>query len=118
MLVGRYEIVKERCMEIYIEEKRNIKSKIKSKKEVNDQFKRNMKRDVSESRNLWKEVGKVKNYIKIKDRTRRMMCMRLRRSIFRVCIICLQKSGLKSIFGFCGTVVIYWEESISRTGVE
>ena len=67
------EETKERCMEVYREEKKVKRCIIHSKKKVNEQFGRKMKEDVNVNRILfWKEVsnrkrGKVKSCSRIKD---------------------------------------------------
>src|SRR5678816_3363100 len=54
---------KERCLEVYKEEKRNTKRCIhRRKEEVNEQFGRRMNEDIQGNRKLfWKEARKVKN---------------------------------------------------------
>src|SRR5678816_3272894 len=54
---------KERCLELYKEEKRNTKRCIRRRKqEVNEQFGRRMNEDIQGNRKLfWKEARKVKN---------------------------------------------------------
>ena len=71
---ARDEETKERCMEVYREEKRKVKSCIyQSKKKVNEQFGRKMNEDMNENRKLfWKKVnnsneGKVESCSRIKD---------------------------------------------------
>ena len=68
------EDAKERCMEVYKEEKRKVKMCIyQNKKEVNEQFWRKTNQDVYGNRKLfWKEVskvngGKVENCSRVKD---------------------------------------------------
>ena len=68
-------IVKENCMAIYKEEKRNVKRCIyQNTKEKNDQLRRKMNQGVSRNIYLFRkelsttEGGKIKNYSKIKDR--------------------------------------------------
>ena len=68
-------IVKENCMDIYKEERRNVKRCIyQNTKEKNDQLRRKMNQDVSRNIYLFrKELSttkgrKMKNYSKIKDR--------------------------------------------------
>ena len=64
---------KERCMEVYREEKRVKCSTYQSKKKVNEQFERKMNQDVNENRKLfWKHVinakrGKIVSCSRIKD---------------------------------------------------
>ena len=54
MLTPSNEEAKERCMETYKEEKRNVKRYIyQSKKKVNEQFRRKMKEDVNGNRKLF-----------------------------------------------------------------
>ena len=61
ILGARNEAAKERCMEVYKEEKRNVKRCIYFiKRRVNEKFGRNMSQDVIGSRKLfWKKVIKV-----------------------------------------------------------
>ena len=74
MLGARDEDARERCLEVYKEEKRKVIRFIyQSKKEVKEQFGRKMNKDVNGNRKLfWKEVskangGKVENSNRIKD---------------------------------------------------
>ena len=73
---ARDEVAKERCMEVYIEEKRMVKRCLKylSKKDVNEHFGRKINQDVDGNRKFffWKEAvkvnkGKVKSCSRIKD---------------------------------------------------
>ena len=61
VLGARDEAAKERCIDMYREEKRKVKRCIyQSKKKVNEQFGRKMNQDVNGKRKLfWKEVNKV-----------------------------------------------------------
>ena len=75
MLGARNEDAKERCLEVYKEEKRKVKKCIyQSKEEVQKQFGRKMNQDVNGNRKLfWKEVskangGNVENNNKINGR--------------------------------------------------
>src|SRR5678816_4840484 len=63
VLKANDEVSKERCLELYKEEKRNTKRCIrKRKQEVNEQFERRMNEDIQGNRKLfWKEARKVKN---------------------------------------------------------
>ena len=63
VLKANDEVSKERCLELYKEEKRNAKRCIrKRKEEVNEQFGRRMNGDIQGNRKLfWKEARKVKN---------------------------------------------------------
>ena len=68
MLGARDAGARERCLEVYKEEKRNVKRRIyQSKEEVQEQFGRKMNQDVNGNRKLfWREVikangGKVEN---------------------------------------------------------
>ena len=58
-MVARNEETKERCMEAYIEEKRQVKSCIiQSKEKVNEQYERKMNEDVNGNMKfLWKKVN-------------------------------------------------------------
>ena len=71
---------RERCFEVYKEEKRKVKRSIyQIKKEVQKQFGRKLNQDVNgDWILLWKEVskakeGKVKNSSRIKDRNGRLV---------------------------------------------
>ena len=73
VLGARGENARDRCLEVYKEEKRKIKRCIyQSKEEVQEQFGRMMNQDVNGNRKLfWKEVskanrGKVENSNRIK----------------------------------------------------
>ena len=59
---ARDEDAKERCLEVYKEEKRKVKRGIyQTKKKVNEQFGRKMNEDVNGNRKFfWKEVSNVK----------------------------------------------------------
>src|SRR5678815_1668645 len=63
VLKANDEVSKERCLELYKEEKRNTKRCIrKRKEELNEQFGRRMNGDIQGNRKLfWKEVRKVRN---------------------------------------------------------
>src|SRR5678815_1288391 len=63
VLKANDEVSKERCLELYKEEKRNTKRCIRRRKqEVNEQFGRRMNEDIQGNRKLfWKEARKVKN---------------------------------------------------------
>ena len=74
MLAASDEKVKQRCIEVYREEKRKIKRCIiQCKKKVNEQFGRKRSDDVNGNRKLfWKEVsngngGKAESCSRIKD---------------------------------------------------
>ena len=74
MLGARDEDARERCLEVYKEEKGKVKRCIyHSKNEVQKQFGRRMNQDVNGNRKLfWKEVskangGKAENSNRIKD---------------------------------------------------
>ena len=80
MLGVRYEDARERCLEVYREEKREVKRCIyQSKEEIQEQFGRKMNQDVNGNRKLfWKEVskmnvGKVENSNRSKDRNGRLI---------------------------------------------
>ena len=69
------DVAKDRCMEVYKEEKRKVKSCIyQSEKEVNEQFRRKMNQDVDGNRILFlKDMSKVnrrkvESYSRIKAR--------------------------------------------------
>src|SRR5678815_67152 len=63
VLKANDEVSRERCLELYKEEKRNTKRCIcRRKEEVNKQFGRRMNGDIQGNRKLfWKEARKVKN---------------------------------------------------------
>src|SRR5678815_2009777 len=63
VLKANDEVSKERCLELYKEEKRNTKRCIRRRRqEVNEQFGRRMNGDIQGNRKLfWKEARKVKN---------------------------------------------------------
>src|SRR5678816_1162189 len=63
VLKANDEVSKERCLELYKEEKRNTKRCIRRRKEeVNEQFERRMNGDLQGNRKLfWKKARKVKN---------------------------------------------------------
>ena len=80
MLGVRYEDARERCLEVYRGEKREVKRCIyQSKEEIQEQFGRKMNQDVNGNRKLfWKEVskmnvGKVENSNRSKDRNGRLI---------------------------------------------
>ena len=80
MLGARDEDARDRCLEIYKEEKRKVKRCLyQSKKEVQEQFGRKMNQNVSGNRKLfWKEVSKVnggkgENSNRIKDGNGRLV---------------------------------------------
>ena len=80
MFGARDEDVKERCLEVYKEEKRKVKRCIyQRKKEVREQFRRKMNQYVNGNRKLfWKEVskangGKVENCSRIKNVNRMLV---------------------------------------------
>ena len=90
------EDAKERCKEVYREEKRKVKMYIyQSKKKVNKLLVRKMNEDVNGNRKLfWKEVsdakgGKVESCSRIKDENwrERIKCEGSGRSILKTCII-------------------------------
>ena len=85
MLGASDEEAKERCMEAYREEKRNVEKCIyQSKKIVNEQFGGKMNKDVNGNRKLfWKEVSNAKGGWH-KGRTN---CEISGRSILKICII-------------------------------
>ena len=62
MLAASDEEVKERCIEVYREEKKNVKRCIyQSRKRISDQFGRKMNKDVNGNMKLfWKEVSNAK----------------------------------------------------------
>ena len=70
VLAASDEETKERCMEVYREEKRKVKRCIiLSKKKVNEQFGRKMNEDVNGNRKqFWKEVSNAKG----EDRSRKI----------------------------------------------
>ena len=79
VLGAKDEDAKERCLEVYNEEKRKVKRFIyQSKEEVQEKFGRKINQDVNENRKLfWKEVrkahgGKVENCSRMKDENRRL----------------------------------------------
>ena len=79
-MVASYEKTKERCMEVYREEKREVKRCImQRKKKVNEQFRKKKNEDVNGNRKLfWKEVsnakgGKVECCSRIKDGNGRLV---------------------------------------------
>ena len=61
-LAASNEGTKERCREVYREEKRKVKTCIiQSKKKVNEQFRRKMNEDLNGNKKLfWKEVSNAK----------------------------------------------------------
>ena len=80
LLGARDEDARERCLEVYKEEKRKVKRCIyQSKKEIQEQLGRKINQDVNGNRKLfWKEVnkvngGNVENSKLIKDGNRRLV---------------------------------------------
>ena len=79
LLGARDEDARERCLEVYKEEKRKVKKFIyQSKEEVQEQFGRKVNQDLNGNRELfWKEVskangGKVENSNRINDESGRL----------------------------------------------
>ena len=109
VLGARDEDARERCLKVYKEEKRKVKSYIcRSKEEVQEQFGGKMNQDMNGNRKLfWKEVnkangGKVENSNKTKDGNgtgwywKRLKYKGFGRSIMRICIIQIPMNRLQS----------------------